>query len=210
MGVGWFDREAVKDLGAEACRPLGSSRTVITLALLSKPSILLKSPPRSRLKLDSIVGGVTVVEVDDVVARALPAAIACSGLGTGGMKSSSEGGTGGKFFFCPPKEKVRPAAFRNEPDDADLGIDGGREGSLVGFLLVFLPSSCPVKSADDGAVETLLCRDESSVEAVFVVLEDPLPLFTVSKASCSSRRTTSCPIIVIPMSNGKTSCTQWN
>ena len=31
-------------------------------------------------------------------------------------------------------------------------------------------------AADDGAVETALWRDEVSVEAVFVVLEDPLPL----------------------------------
>jgi len=97
MGDGWFARVAVKDLGAEAWRPLASSRTVMTLARLSKPSILLKSPPRSRL--ESIVGGVTVVEVEDVVARALPPPTNCSGLGTGGIGSSSMDGTGGKFFL---------------------------------------------------------------------------------------------------------------
>lgn len=43
-------------------------------------------------------------------------------------------------------------------------------------------------SADDGAVDALLCRDELSVEVVFVVLEEPLPrLFLRSAKMLSSR-----------------------
>lgn len=37
-------------------------------------------------------------------------------------------------------------------------------------------SSFAFKSAEEGVVEALLCREESSVELVFVVLVDPLPL----------------------------------
>ncbi len=34
------------------------------------------------------------------------------------------------------------------------------------------------RSAEEGAVDALLCRDELSVEAVLVVLDEPLPLLT--------------------------------
>jgi len=73
------------------------------------------------------------------------------GLGGG---DSLAAGTGGRCFFCPPKENVRPAAFRNPLDDV-LGIGG--TGMSFGYLLcVFRHSSCPAKSADEGVVEALL------------------------------------------------------
>lgn len=43
-------------------------------------------------------------------------------------------------------------------------------------FLFNLQSSWPFRSAEEGAVDALLCREELSVELVFVVLEDPLPL----------------------------------
>ena len=59
---------------------------------------------------------------------------------------------------------------------ADLGIGGGGGISIGIFRFAPRHSSCPPKSADEGAVEALLWREELSVEAVFVVLDDPLPL----------------------------------
>ena len=66
----------------------------------------------------------------------------------------------GRGFFPPPKENVRPAAFKNPPEE-DLGIGG---------------TGTSPESADDGAVEELLWREELSVEVALVVLEDALPL----------------------------------
>lgn len=43
-------------------------------------------------------------------------------------------------------------------------------------------------SADDGAVEALLCLDELSVDVVFVVLEEPLPRFVFRSAKMLSSR----------------------
>jgi hypothetical protein len=94
-----------------------------------------------------------------------------AGLGGGEWSST---GTGAECFFCLPNEKVRSAAFRNPPEE-DFGI-GGTGMSTGGFLCVFRQSSWPPVSADDGAVEALLCREELSVEVVFVVFEEPLPL----------------------------------
>src|SRR4051812_2793687 len=98
-------RLVVRDRGARACRPLASSRTVATLALLSKPiSIFPKSPPRSIWKSSSSLGGVAVLVVDAVAARALPTAkslyVLCSGGGGGGGggdsgRGSSATGSGG-------------------------------------------------------------------------------------------------------------------
>lgn len=49
--------------------------------------------------------------------------------------------------------------------------------SVWDFLLAdSLQSSCAFRSAEEGVVEALLCLEELSVEFVFVVLDDPLPL----------------------------------
>lgn len=66
---------------------------------------------------------------------------------------------------------MRPALFKNPDGDFDTP-------SPRGFLaVVFLNSSCWwLRSAEEGAVETLLCREEVSVDMVLVVFEDPLPL----------------------------------
>lgn len=53
---------------------------------------------------------------------------------------------------------------------------------MCDFLFNF-QSSCPFRSAEDGVVDALLCREELSVELVFVVLEDPLPLAAESAPS---------------------------
>ena len=59
--------------------------------------------------------------------------------------------------------------------DEDFGI-GGTGISAPILRGVFRQSSWPPRSADEGAVEELLLREELSVEAVFVVLDEPLPL----------------------------------
>jgi len=65
-----------------------------------------------------------VVEVEEVGALGRPFA------GVDGGDSSIVGGAG-RCFFCPPKEKVRPAAFRN-PAEEDFGM-GGTGISVCGF-----------------------------------------------------------------------------
>jgi len=97
---------------------------------------------------------------------------------------SSIVGVAGKCFFCPPNENVRPAAFRN-PAEEDFGI-GGTGMSTGSFLCAPRHSSEPPVSADDGAVEALLWRDELSVKVVLVVFEEPLPLLKVSGKSPKS------------------------
>ena len=87
---------------------------------------------------------------------------------------SSATGRGGRCFFCPPKDHERPEDFK-KPDELDLGI-GGTGMSGYDLLFEVRHSSCPPKSAEDGAVDALLWRDELSVEAVLVVLDEPLPL----------------------------------
>lgn len=116
-----------------------------------------------------------MVEVEDVGALGRPFAVACmpAEAGVDGGDSSIVGAAG-RCFFCPPKEKVRPAAFRNPPDE-DFGI-GGTGMSMWGFFWALRHSSEPPVSADDGAVEALLWRDELSVNVVLVVFEEPLPL----------------------------------
>jgi hypothetical protein len=137
--------------------------------------MLPKSPPKSKLKSLSTLGGVTVVVVEEVGARGLRLAGVCIPVATGldGGDSSIVGGAG-SCFFCPPNENVRPAAFRNPPE-ADFGI-GGTGISIGGFLCAARHSSEPPVSAEDGAVEALLWRDELSVRVVLVVFEEPLPL----------------------------------
>jgi hypothetical protein len=66
-----------------------------------------------------------VVEVEEVGALGLPFA------GVDGGDSSIVGAAG-VCFFCPPNEKVRPAAFRN-PVEEDFGI-GGTGMSAWSFL----------------------------------------------------------------------------
>lgn len=61
--------------------------------------------------------------------------------------------------------------------------------SAGGFLCVLRLSSCAPVSAEDGAVEALLWRDELSVEVVLVVFEEPLPLQTVSKSGQANKPT---------------------
>lgn len=121
-----------------------------------------------------------MVEVEDVGALGRPFAGVCipAAAGVDGGDSSIVGAAG-RCFFCPPKEKVRPAAFRN-PLDEDFGI-GGTGMSMWGFLWALRHSSEPPVSADDGAVEALLWRDELSVNVVLVVFEEPLPLQAISK-----------------------------
>ena len=120
-----------------------------------------------------------MVEVEEVGALGRPFAGVCIPLATGldGGDSSIVGGAG-RCFFCPPKENVRPAAFRN-PLEEDLGI-GGMGMSVGGFLCAPRHSSEPPVSAEDGAVEALLWRDELSVKVVLVVFDEPLPLEAIS------------------------------
>lgn len=97
-------------------------------------------------------------------------------VGTGGGVSS---GTKGRVFF-EPKEKVRPARLRKP--EPDLEPWGGALSAGRGFLAILASSRiCAWLGsadgvADDGVVEAALCRDDVSVDAVFVVLEDPLAL----------------------------------
>ncbi len=115
--------------------------------------------------------------VDDVVALALPPENFSSGGGGGGGDSgiggSSATGIGGRCFFWPPKDHDRPADFKNP--ELDFGI-GGMGTSAIALLFAALQSSWPPRSADEGAVDALLWRDELSVEAVLIVLDEPLPL----------------------------------
>jgi hypothetical protein len=95
-----------------------------------------------------------VVEVEAVGALARPFAgvLIPVAIGLGGGDSSIVGG-GGMCFFCPPKENVRPAAFRN-PEEG-LGI-GGTGMSFGSFLCAPRHSSEPPVSAVEGVVEALL------------------------------------------------------
>jgi len=94
-----------------------------------------------------------VVEVEEVAA--LDRLIVGKGSGALGVTDSSSSvvGIGECCFFCPPKEKVRPAAFKKPVDD-DLGMGG--TGISPYFLCEFRHSSCPLVSAEDGAVDELL------------------------------------------------------
>lgn len=89
--------------------------------------------------------------------------------GTSGIGSLL--GAGVLCFFCTPKEKVRPARFKN-PDPLDLGA-ARDETSWRFFFPVCFESS---RSADDGAVEAALCLEEVSVDVALVVFDAPLPL----------------------------------
>jgi hypothetical protein len=148
------------------------------LALLSKPepeNMEPKSPPKSRLPPSS-VGGVAVLVVEEVMPRALPWGSSCWRVGIAGTSGGGSLVTGGgtEFFFWPPNEKVRPALFR-KLEGLDFGVVR-LTMSCKGFLVVRC-SSCPLTpmSADDGAVDALLCRDEASVDVALVVFEAPLP-----------------------------------
>lgn len=101
------------------------------------------------------------------------------GGGKSGIRGSSSGG-GIVCFFCPPNEKVRPARSKNL-DPMDL-LEFPRpcisDDELLGgpFRWSSWNKLPPLKSADDGAVDALLWREDVSVDVVFVVLLDkPLP-----------------------------------
>lgn len=119
-----------------------------------------------------------MVEVEEVAVLDRAFAGFCGGVAVdvAGRDSSIEG-TSGVCFFCPPKENVRPEAFGSPPDDFG---SGGTGTSTAGFFSTARHSSGPTISAEDGAVDALLWRDEFSVEeAVLVVFEEPLPLPTI-------------------------------
>jgi hypothetical protein len=126
-----------------------------------------------------------------------------------GESSSSNDRIDGNGFLWPPKEKVRPADLR-KLDEEDLGMGGtggilccGRDGDeyerSAGVLLdtTFVPSWGP-RSVDDGAVEALLCLEESS-EIVLVVLEEPLPLPRLGLLALSSAKILSSSKLMLDM-----------
>lgn len=118
-----------------------------------------------------------MASVDAVVARALPAWY-CRGTSGVSGTSCSPRGLGGDCFLEPPKDQDRPDLKRKE----DGLADGVAKASVWDFLFNF-HSSWPPKSAEEGAVDALLCREELSVELVLVVLDDPLPLAKESAQS---------------------------
>lgn len=89
----------------------------------------------------------------------------------GGTSGTVSWGGGALCFFWTPKEKVRPARFKN-PDPLDLGA-ARAPMSWRFFLPACFESS---RSADEGAVEALLCLEEVSVDVALVVFDAPLPL----------------------------------
>lgn len=152
-----------------------------------------------------------MVEVEEVAVLDRAFAGFCGGVAVdvAGRDSSIEG-TSGVCFFCPPKENVRPEAFGSPPDDFG---SGGTGTSTAGFFSTARHSSGPIISAEDGAVDALLWRDEFSVEeAVLVVFEEPLPRLGFRSANILSSAVTSgsvdlwmeCVVVEIlaPPSNG--------
>lgn len=99
------------------------------------------------------------------------------------------GGDGGIGLFRP-QDRVRPAFLRLK-EDVDLGT-GGKGMSLNGLSCGDLQSSRPCISADEGAVEAALSREELSVVEEVFVLEAPLPrllpIFTniLSSSKCGN------------------------
>jgi hypothetical protein len=159
--------------------------TVAMLALLSKPdpeNIDPKSPPMSitlvsrGAGLRGMIGACVYVVVPLDPVRPGSAMMGMGG-GKSGIGGSSSGG-GMLYFFCPPNEKVRPARSKNlDPMDlfprpciSDDELLGGP------FRLSSWNRLPPLKSAEEGAVEALLWREEVSVDVVCVVLDKPLPL----------------------------------
>lgn len=95
-----------------------------------------------------------MVEVEAVGALARPYAgvLISVPIGLGGGDSSIVGGAG-RCFFCPPKENVRPAVFRNPEEGFGIGGTGMSFGSLP---CAPRHSSEPPVSAVEGVVEALL------------------------------------------------------
>lgn len=127
-GDGWLLRLAVKL----------RSFSVATLDRLSNfENIVLKSPPRSSLKLSSTRGGVAVLTEEVVGARERPPGVAGSFEYDSGMDGTgSSAGIDGKEFFLFPKENVR--ACLRKP----LGLGtGGISSSATCFRLFPFHSS---------------------------------------------------------------------
>lgn len=161
--------------------------SVAMLALLSKPdpeNIDPKSSPMSialvlpGAGLRGMVGACVYVVVPLDPVRPGSAMIGKGG-GKSGIGGSSSGG-GMVYFFCPPNEKVRPARSKNlDPMDLlEFPRPCTSDDELLGgpFRLSSWNKLPPLKSADDGAVDALLWREDVSVEVVCVVLDKPLPL----------------------------------
>lgn len=89
-----------------------------------------------------------------------------------GEGESLGGGVGDGLFL--PHDKVRPAVLRLKAE-VDFGT-GGKGMSLKGLSCGDLHSSRPCISADEGAVDAALNREELSVVDAVFVLEAPLPL----------------------------------
>lgn len=158
-------------------------------------NVRAKSPPRSRLE-PTFCGpssafaadGTIVFAVDAVAVLVRPEVLSCAWVGSGGTGGMSERWplvcTIGGLLTGLPNEKVLDAAcFRIPGTLLDLVPDSTAPWSLTGFLRTALDSSWPcVRSVDEGAVETLLWRDDASVEFVLVVFDEALPLWRVEFA----------------------------
>lgn len=147
-------------------------RKVAWLARLSNlENIEPKSPPKSKLLSSSSLGGVAVLVVEAVKALVLPYSSSLWNVGRGGTSGSCVGGGVWCFVFIP-KENVRPARSRKLEV---LDLVSGRGTS---WFFRFPPRSSWVFaiSADEGAVDALLCRDDVSVDVALVVFDAPLPL----------------------------------
>lgn len=109
-----------------------------------------------------------MASVDDVVALALPTLYwsgTCGTSGVSGLRRSSAGGKG-RCFLEPPKDQDRPDLRK----DVGRGVDWVILSVIVFLWFASFQSSWPLRSAEDGVVEALLCREELSVELVFAVL----------------------------------------
>jgi hypothetical protein len=115
----------------------------------------------------------------------MPRALDAGTFGTGPWAGTGGGASSEAALFLElPKEKVRPARLKKP--ELDFGT-GGMGMSAYGRLLALgSPFSCCccccccAKSvagvAEDGAVDTALWREDVSVDAVLVVLDEPLSL----------------------------------
>lgn len=165
-----FVRPPVRDRGLEAV-----SRTV------SRPrleNMAPKSPPRSSAFFCSGELGLAGDLMGSVGTLVEPVCMVNMG-GRSGTAGSSRGG-GMDCFFCPPNDQVREALNKEALIDFVEGPRAGPSASAgVVVLFAWRASTGEVLaciSAEEGAVDALLWRDELSVEVACVVFERPLPL----------------------------------